>query len=304
MSKNAVYTIIVTYNGARWIDRCMQQLLESNMPTGIVVVDNASTDNTLDLLKKYEGRFELIRSQKNLGFGGGNNIGIQHALAAGADYIFLLNQDAYAEKDCIAQLVKSLEENNSYGIISPLQLDSSGEYLDTAFKKYMPASLPEDAIRKIIKERNSDIVPIRFVNAAAWMIPASALRKVGLFHPAFAHYGEDNHYCSRMQYHGFKTGIDCAAAVIHDRGNDPKDEKKHLLRQLRTVPLYTLLDIRKHFLLAWLLGYKKLKRIKKKLGGSISEEAKHVYREQKKWFRENIDQAKQIREETKKDARI
>lgn len=300
----AIYTIIVTYNGAPWIEKCLQHLLDSSTLTHIIIVDNASTDNTPDLIKKYEGKFDLIRSEKNLGFGGGNNIGIQHALKAGADFLFLLNQDAYVEKDCIGQLVKTLEQHKEYGIISPLQLDSSGEQLDNAFKKYMLASLPDDEIKKIIKERTIRIVPARFINAAAWMIPAHALRKTGLFHPAFIHYGEDNHYCSRMQYHGFKTGIDCEAAVIHDRGNDPKDEKKNLLRQMRTVPLYTLLDIRKNFFLAWLLGYKKLKRIKKKLGSDISEEAKEIYRQQKKWFKENLDEAKQIREETKQDAGI
>lgn len=304
MQDSSIYTIIVTYNGARWIGRCMDALLQSNMHTNIVLIDNASTDNTLELLKQYEGKFELIRSEKNLGFGGGNNIGILHALQQKAGYIFLLNQDAYVEKDCIGQLVKSLEENKAYGIISPLQLDSSGEQPDAAFKKYMLSSLSEEQVKKIIKERNCDIVPARFINAAAWMIPAAAIKKVGLFHSAFVHYGEDNHYCSRMQFHGYKTGIDCTAAVIHDRGNNPKDEKKNLVRQLRTVPLYTLLDIRKNFFLAWLLGYKKLKRIKKKLGKDISDEAKQLYREQKKWFKENIDKAKQIREETKKDAGI
>lgn len=304
MQSKSIYTIIVTYNGARWIDRCMEQLLDSSMPTNIIIVDNASTDNTIDLLKKYEGRFELILSEKNLGFGGGNNIGILHALNAGADFLFLLNQDAYVEKDCIGHLVKHLEENKDYGILSPLQLDSSGEHLDIAFKKYMLASLSNDKIKNIIQKRDCKIVAARFVNAATWMLPVAALRKVGLFHPAFSHYGEDNHYCSRMQYHGYKTGIDCEATAIHDRGNDPKDEKKNLLRQMKTVPLYTLLDIRKSFFLAWLLGYKKLKRIKKKLGKNISEQDKQLYGEQKKWFDENIDQAKQIREETKKNAGI
>jgi GT2 family glycosyltransferase len=299
-----VYTIIVTYNGAQWIERCMQQLLESSYPTHIIVVDNASTDNTLALLKTFEGRFELILSQKNLGFGAGNNMGILHALKANPDGIFLLNQDAYVEKDCIGKLVKSLQQNPEYGILSPLQLNSSGDELDAAFKKYMPASLPEKEIKKIIKERTCKIIPARFINAAAWMIPVGALRKTGLFHPAFIHYGEDNHYSSRMQYHGYKTGIDCEAAVIHDRGNEAGDHKKNLLRQLRTVPLYTLLDIRKNFFLAWLLGYKKLQRIKKKLGADISEEGKRIYREQKKWFRENLDQARQIREKTKQDAGI
>ncbi len=301
-----VFTIIVTYNGSRWIQKCLEHLYRSSMPTHVVLVDNCSTDDTVKIIEENFGdkSYMLFKTAKNFGFGGGNNIGIEYALKAGADHIFLLNQDAYVEPGCIEKLVQALEQHKDYGILSPLQLDSSGQQLDHAFKKYMLASVAEAEIKKIIKDRNCDIIPARFVNAAAWLIPVPALRKTGLFHPAFAHYGEDNHYCSRMQYHGYKTGIDCEAAVIHDRGNETKDEKKNLLRQLRTVPLYTLLDIRKNFFLAWLLGYKKLKRIKKKLGADLSEEEKELYRKQKKWFRENLDMAKQIREETKKDAGI
>lgn len=301
-----VFTIIVTYNGSRWIEKCLAHLYNSSMATNVVIVDNNSTDDTTKIIEEqFSGQsFMLFKTARNFGFGGGNNIGIEYALKAGADYIFLLNQDAYVEPGCIGKLVETLEKHKDYGILSPLQLDSSGEQPDPAFKKYMQASVAEEEIKKIIATRNCGIIPVRFVNAAAWMIPVPALRKTGVFHPAFAHYGEDNHYCSRMQYHGYKTGIDCEAAVIHDRGNETKDEKKNLLRQLRTVPLYTLLDIRKNFFLAWLLGYKKLKRIKKKLGTALTEDEKLLYREQKKWFRENLDRAKQIREETKKDAGI
>ncbi|RYY65756.1 MAG: glycosyltransferase, partial [Chitinophagaceae bacterium] len=119
-----VFTIIVTYNGSRWIDRCMQHLLQSTHPTNIIIADNASTGDTLELLKKYAEHFTLIPLSKNLGFGGGNNAGILSALPHQPDYIFLLNQDAYVEKECIGQLVESLEQKADYGIVSPLQLDS------------------------------------------------------------------------------------------------------------------------------------------------------------------------------------
>src|SRR6218665_377600 len=114
-----IFTIIVTYNGAAWIETCMKQLLQSTVSTEIIVIDNCSTDDTISILKKFEGKFLLITSDKNLGFGAGNNIGIQHAIKNNASFIFLLNQDAYVEKDCIEKSVEALQANPEYGIISP-----------------------------------------------------------------------------------------------------------------------------------------------------------------------------------------
>lgn len=297
-----VFTIIVTYNGAGWIETCMKQLLQSTMPTNIIVIDNCSTDNSISILNKFEGQFSLIASDKNLGFGAGNNIGIQHAIENNASFIFLLNQDAYVEKDCIEKTVKAMQANPEYGIISPLQLNPSGKELDTSFKKYLSRSIGENAIPSLLAGRPDKIYPVRFVNAASWMMPVAAVKKTGLFHPAFYHYGEDNHYCSRMQYHQYKTGIYCGAALIHDREYANPAKEKQLLRQLKTIPLYTLLDIRKNFLLARVLGYRKLARIYKKLTPYLNDEINKAYSQQLLWFKKNIDLAKKIRKETKQDA--
>ncbi|RYY51184.1 MAG: glycosyltransferase family 2 protein [Chitinophagaceae bacterium] len=299
-----VYTIIVTYNGNRWIERCLRQLIASEHSSHIIVVDNASTDDTVEIVQRYQDHLELIRSSANLGFGGGNNLGIRHALEKEAKFLFLLNQDAYVEPNCIGNLVSALEAVPGYGILSPLQLDASGKALDPAFKKYLTSSAGETTANELLQQRTQSIIPVRFVNAAAWMIPADAIRKTGMFHPAFIHYGEDNHLCSRMQFHGFKTGITGCAAVIHDRGNEVKDALKQFIRQLRTVPLYTLLDIRKPFAIAWLLGYKKLNSIRKKTGQPANALVTGVYEEQRQWFRKNLQLAKQIRKETKEDAKL
>ena len=297
-----IFTIIVTYNGAAWIETCMKQLLQSTVSTEIIVIDNCSTDDTISILKKFEGKFLLITSDKNLGFGAGNNIGIQHAIKNNASFIFLLNQDAYVEKDCIEKSVEALQANPEYGIISPLQLNPTGRELDTSFKKYLSRSVGENTLPSLLENRPDKIFPVRFVNAASWMMPVEAVKKTGLFHPAFYHYGEDNHYCSRMQYHKYKTGIYCGAALIHDREYADPGKTKQLLRQLKTIPLYTLLDIRKNFLLARFLGYRKLVRLYKKLTPFLNDEIRKTYNEQLLWFKKNIDLAKKIRKQTKQDA--
>jgi len=143
-------------------------------------------------------------------------------------------------------------------------------------------------------------LPVRFVNAAAWMISKATIEKVGVFHPVFYHYGEDNHYSSRLQYHQFKIGVLANATIIHDRNDEKLSQEKLLLRKLKTVPLYTLLDIRKAFPVAYLSGFLKLKRIKKKLAPLHSKNIDEVFREQKKWFTVKLKEAIQIRKESKK----
>jgi GT2 family glycosyltransferase len=299
-----VCTVIVSYNAAQWIEKCLQHLLASTYPTTIIVVDNHSTDNTTDLLQPYKNRIELIKNDQNLGFGKGNNIGIEMSLKLNADLIFLLNQDVYVFEDCIGLLVTSMKKNPAYGIISPMQLDSSGKQQDAHFKKYLSRVVNTSQINKMLQTENAvvstDPIPLPFVNAAAWIISNTAIKKVGFFHPVFVHYGEDHNYSSRMQFHKFKVGVLSSAKVIHDRKNEQSRDKKLLLRKLRTIPLYTLLDIRKPLLLAYLLGYSKLKRIKKKLAAHFTDEVKDTYLEQKKWFTHRLPQAINIRKETKK----
>ena len=299
-----VCTVIVTYNGVQWIQKCLDHLLASTYPSEIIVVDNFSTDHTVSLLEPYLSKIKFFKSDKNLGFGGGNNIGIKKALEGNAAYIFLLNQDSYVEKDCIGSLVTSLKQNPRFGIMSPLQLSSDGTSLDNAFKKYIHKNVPAMAVNNIsdYRKHNTNIAPlsVRFVNAAAWMIPAQAMLKVGYFHPAFIHYGEDNHYSSRMQYHGYKTGVCCNAAMIHDRQQEKEGDEKLLARKLRTVPLYTLLDIRKPFVVAYLSGFLKLNSIKNKLATLNKAVVNDYFPEQKKWFTENLKRALEIRKETKK----
>ena len=97
-----IYTIVVTYNGMRWIDRCLNSLLATTIPTHILVIDNSSNDGTSEYIKTNFPSVEVISSNVNLGFGSANNIGFQKALDLKADFVFLLNQDASIEPDIVS----------------------------------------------------------------------------------------------------------------------------------------------------------------------------------------------------------
>ena len=227
-----VFVVIVTYNGAHWVDRNISSLLQSDYPVTIIVIDNCSTDDTVALLDKYK-EVDLIQANENLGFGKGNNIGIQKALAQGADYVFLLNQDAWVFDNTIGSLVEKMEKNTQLGILSPMHYSGNGKSYDTAFSTYLSRSYSD------LQYINSVAVP--FVNAAAWMISRKCIEQVGFFEPLFSHYGEDRNYCDRVKYHRFVIGIDLDAKIIHDRVIT-RNLKKDIIQSKYKI-LATLLDI-------------------------------------------------------------
>jgi GT2 family glycosyltransferase len=105
-----IFVIIVTYKGHLWYERCFKSLRDSELPVQIIVIDNASNDGTVEYIRAHFPDIHLIESKENLGFGRANNLGMRYALDNGADYVFLLNQDAWIEPNTIGELVRIAEK--------------------------------------------------------------------------------------------------------------------------------------------------------------------------------------------------
>jgi len=107
-----IYSIVITYNGEQWVDKCFKSLVNSNIVNHhMLAIDNGSTDNTLQLIRQNYPTVEIIETGQNLGFGKANNIGMRKAIGANADYVFLLNQDAWVQENTISQLVAFAEKH-------------------------------------------------------------------------------------------------------------------------------------------------------------------------------------------------
>jgi GT2 family glycosyltransferase len=214
-----VISIVVTYNGIRWVGKCLESLEASSYPTQILVIDNGSADATVSFIKKNFPFVELIESKSNRGFGQANNVGIRAALERKADYIFLLNQDAWVEAPTIGCLIALQEKTPEYGIISPLHLNGSGDNFDKYFLDYfMQSNVGEYITSFVLSEKEPPaIIKTSFVNAAAWCIAIACVENTGGFDPIFFHYGEDRNYIQRALFRGFKIGIAPQAKIFHDR---------------------------------------------------------------------------------------
>ena len=209
-----VLVIIVSYNFEPWLERCLGSLRHSFYPVDTVVIDNGSTDQTIQRIRKDYPEIRLLPQNKNLGFGRANNIGMEIALTEGYDFVFLLNQDAWIDSNTIGKLVELSQSHPQYGILSPVHLTGKGDKPDPGFGYYAQ-------IQQLDQLSDKNILPIPFANAALWMIPVSVLKKVGGFSPLFYHYGEDKDFVNRLTYHDYQVGYSPRVFGNHDREYRP-----------------------------------------------------------------------------------
>jgi GT2 family glycosyltransferase len=239
MMSQSVYAVVVTFNGVSWLEKCLSSLETSGFPVTTIVVDNASTDGTPELVREKFPGVNLIQSGKNSGFGNANNVGIKQAYNAGASSIFLLNQDAWVNEHTIERLITVSQRHQEYGILSPIHYQTDWKTFDKKFGNYVRDSKCPGFLQHYSTSDQEEIYACEFVNAAAWLITRHCLSVVGLFEPLFFLYGEDDNYIQRMIWHGFRVGIVPQAGIVHDR-TERKGEKNEIGKplEIRTY-LYT-----------------------------------------------------------------
>lgn len=217
-----ILTIIVTYNGMKWIDRCLGSLSVSQEPSDVFIVDNGSDDGTPEYVSEHFPEAMVYVSNVNLGFGKANNIGLEYALKHGYEYVYLLNQDAWVMPDTFGILIDAMEKDRALGILSPMQMADGMERPDPRFERWCPRRALKDVAGK---RKNGKVYEVSFVMAAHWMMSRECVDNVGGFSPAFVHYGEDDNMVHRAQAKGYKVAVHSGALAVHDRQMRPMSKE-------------------------------------------------------------------------------
>lgn len=208
-----IYTIIVTYNGRKWVDFCLGSLRRSEVSTIPIVVDNGSTDDTLTYIHTNYPEVILLPQEKNLGFGQANNVGIRYAMEHNADYCLLLNQDAAVAPNMVTLL---LAQSDGKSLMSPIHMNGDGTKVDWSFRQSNLIRC-DDLINDIFAHSQKESYLCGEICAACWLLPRAVIEKIGGFNPLFFHYSEDNNYYHRLVYHKIAVCLVPQARMYHDR---------------------------------------------------------------------------------------
>ena len=220
-----VLVIVVTYNGMRWLERCLDSVYDQ---ADVYVFDNDSTDGSADFVASRYPSATLVRSAENLGFSKPNNLGFEYAVKKGYEYVYLLNQDAWLESGALDKLVAVSEAHPEYGVLSPVQYQDGYEKLDIQFQK-------------LYKKAEGQVVEVPRVMAAHWLVPVRVIEKIGPFEEAlFPLYGQDDEWCHRLHFFGLKVGVVPEARAVHDRAHRPESKEKLVHRNFYTGSLVRL----------------------------------------------------------------
>lgn len=210
-----IAAVVVTYNRREPLKGCLEALLHQDRPLDeILVIDNASTDNTPEMLKeKYDGRITYVRLEENMGGAGGFYEGIRRAYEKGYDWIWVMDDDLEPEPDALSALVASPAfTDSSVGLLGSLILDSKLDPQLWMYCQFNRTFAPCTVVTK--DDLQSPLLPIQGGSFLGLMIRREAIASVGLPLKDFFIYWDDTEYTYRISRR-FKTFLVPPSKVVH-----------------------------------------------------------------------------------------
>jgi GT2 family glycosyltransferase len=215
VSHPLVYIIVLNYNGLRWIGDCFDALLATDYPNfRVMLVDNASSDGSVQMARDRYPQVEVIINPANYGFSEGNNVGIREALANNADYVVLLNPDTKVEPEWLQRLTTVGTAQAEVGILGAVQLEYDGaefnKWTKTAMRKFL------DELKR--PESARDWIPVEWVEGSCFAVKRKVFEEIGLLDPIYFAFYEEIDFCRRAASHGYRIALVPRSRVRHYRG--------------------------------------------------------------------------------------
>lgn len=222
---NKLSVIIVTWNAAHFIQDCLSSLIKEikKINNEIIVVDNNSSDKTVNILKKAYPKVILIKNKKNKGFGTANNQGIK--ISTG-NFILLLNPDTIIYPGAIREMLRFLNKERQVGMIGPEQLNSEGRIIFN-FSRHTTRGVFEYLIENLVpKSKLASLLKapyeVKYLNGGCWLIKKEIFQKADLFDESLFLYGEESDMCKRIRKAGWKIFFLRNVAIAHFREGSVK----------------------------------------------------------------------------------
>jgi len=204
-----VYCIVLNLNGRILLCETLDSLRKMTYPNfKVIVVDNGSTDGSQETVRTQYPWTELIENGKNLGFGGGNNVGMQYAIEQKAEWIFLLNNDIVVDPQLLSELMSVVVEDDRIGVAGPkiyYHSEPNMIWYAGGTINFWAGVVAHRGLRQIDHGQADITEETAFVTGCAFLVKREALEKVGLFDPAYhPAYTEDADLGERIHRAGYK----------------------------------------------------------------------------------------------------
>lgn len=241
MSKPKLSIIIVNWNTKDLLRDCLTSINQTKeeLALEVIVVDNGSTDGSVQLIKSEFLDVKLIANKENLGFAKANNQGIRKA---GGDYMLLLNSDTELKPKALSNLVNFASKEKKAAVVGPKLLNPAGPAqlstrnlptISRAVKEYWLGQ--KGAYDGYVPSGNKAI-EVEAVVGAAMLIPKKVIDQVGLLDERYFFYYEDLDFCRRVRRAGFKVYYLPTAEIIHYHGASGRGLAEEKVQWRRLVP--------------------------------------------------------------------
>jgi len=220
-SSPRVVIVILNWNGYRDTVTCMQSLREIAYPScEVVIVDNGSTDGSVARLREEFKDVVYLENQENIGYTGGNNVGIRYAMEHGAEYVWILNNDTKVPADALTRLIAAAEKDLKSGLIGPkiLQMENPELAYSMVGRLNMWFPWPDRMEGEEGSKVTGEAVRVDFLSGASLLVKREFVEKVGLLDERFFFYWEENDWCERGRKAGFHSLLVPDAKVYHKGG--------------------------------------------------------------------------------------
>lgn len=219
-----LFVILVSYNTAGLLQRCIDHLhaASAGLRVSVVIVDNASRDDSVSLLKRDFTDCKVIENRVNVGFGRANN---QVLPLCNAPFVLLLNPDAYVSKDALHRCLRHMDEQASCGVLGLRLVDEAGngnssirDFPDACRSFAVNTGLVRHKADDLARARGAEVVDCDWVTGCFYLVRRTTIDEVGLFDPRYFLYFEEVDHCRAVHRAGWKVQCLLSCTVIHEGG--------------------------------------------------------------------------------------
>jgi len=236
MTYPKVSIIILNWNGLKDTIKCLESLKKITYPNyEVIVVDNGSEGNDADILEEqYKDYIRVIRNKENLGFAGGNNVGIRKVLEEGkSEYILLLNNDTIVDPSFLDELVKVATQDEKIGSVQSLLLNLNKKTIDSLGQELLLWGATDKGIysdKSLYNlEENQEIFG---ACAASVLYKTEVIKQTGFFDEKFFAIFEDVDLSWKIRLIGYKSFLAVKSLVYHKRGISGKSSSSNFKKYL------------------------------------------------------------------------